>query len=67
PIERHVTLVEGGGKADVVNRLVRREFDRESSKGYRGQTIVFTNSRRRCHELSRQLDYPAAPYHAGLD
>ena len=67
PIERHVTLVEGGGKADVVNRLVRREFDRESSKGYRGQTIVFTNSRRRCHELARRLDYPAAPYHAGLD
>ncbi|MFW5900801.1 MAG: helicase-related protein, partial [Halodesulfurarchaeum sp.] len=34
---------------------------------YRGQTIIFTNSRRRCHEISRKLEYAAAPYHAGLD
>ena len=67
PIERHVTFVDGPEKAGVVDRLVTREFDRTSSKGYRGQTIVFTNSRRRCHELARQLDYAAAPYHAGLD
>jgi helicase len=46
---------------------VKREFDRESSQGYRGQTIIFTNSRRRCHEISRKLEYSSAPYHAGLD
>ncbi|MFB6180066.1 MAG: helicase-related protein, partial [Halorientalis sp.] len=34
---------------------------------YRGQTIIFTNSRRRCHEISRRLEYSSAPYHAGLD
>jgi len=28
---------------------------------------VFTNSRRRCHEISRSLEYDSAPYHAGLD
>ena len=67
PIERHLTFAEGVEKPDVINRLVKREFDRESSKGYRGQTIVFTNSRRRCHEISRRLEYSAAPYHAGLD
>ena len=67
PIERHVTFADAREKVDLTNRLVKREFDRESSKGYRGQTIVFTNSRRRCHEISRQLDYDAAPYHAGLD
>jgi helicase len=67
PIERHVTFADGREKPDVVDRLVRREFDRESSKGYRGQTIVFTNSRRRCHEISRKLAYASAPYHAGLD
>ena len=67
PIERHVTFADSQEKARVANKLVRREFDRESSKGYRGQTIVFTNSRRRCHELSRKLEYDAAPYHAGLD
>ena len=67
PIERHVSFVDGPEKPRIENKLVRREFDRESSKGYRGQTIVFTNSRRRCHEISRKLEYPSAPYHAGLD
>ena len=67
PIERHVTFAEGTEKPDIENKLVRREFDQESSKGYKGQTIVFTNSRRRCHEISRKLDYPSAAYHAGLD
>jgi helicase len=67
PIERHVTFADGQEKPRIENKLVRREFDRESSKGYRGQTIVFTNSRRRCHEISRQLEYSSAPYHAGLD
>jgi helicase len=67
PIERHVTFANGGEKPRIENRLVKREFDRESSKGYRGQTIVFTNSRRRCHEISRKIEYNAAPYHAGLD
>jgi len=67
PIERHVTFATGQEKPDVANKLVKREFDRTSSKGYRGQTIVFTNSRRRCHEISRRLEYGSAPYHAGLD
>ncbi len=67
PIERHVTFASGHEKLDVESSLVRRAFDRTSSKGYRGQTIIFTNSRRRCHEISRQLDYDSAPYHAGLD
>ena len=67
PIERHVTFLESREKLDVENRLVRRAFDTKSSKGYRGQTIIFTNSRRRCHEISRTLEYDSAPYHAGLD
>jgi helicase len=68
PIERHVTFTsDGREKVDVENKLVRRAFDTKSSKGYRGQTIIFTNSRRRCHEISRRLEYASAPYHAGLD
>ncbi len=67
PIERHVTFADGQEKVRVENKLVKREFDTKSSKGYRGQTIIFTNSRRRCHEISRKLEYSAAPYHAGLD
>ncbi|MFB6124830.1 MAG: DEAD/DEAH box helicase [Halanaeroarchaeum sp.] len=67
PIERHVTFADQPEKARIENKLVRREFDRKSSKGYHGQTIIFTNSRRRCHEISRKLEYPSAAYHAGLD
>ncbi|WP_135854851.1 DEAD/DEAH box helicase [Halorussus salinus] len=67
PLERHVTFADGKEKPDIENKLVRREYDSKSSQGYRGQTIIFTNSRRRCHEISRQLEYSSAPYHAGLD
>ena len=37
-----------------------------SSKGFRGQTIVFTNSRKKCHSISQALRIQSAPYHAGL-
>ena len=67
PIERHVTFLDGREKIDVEDKLTQRAFDQKSSKGYRGQTIIFTNSRRRCHEISRKLTYSSAPYHAGLD
>ncbi|AOW79316.1 DEAD/DEAH box helicase domain protein [Halodesulfurarchaeum formicicum] len=67
PIERHVTFADNQEKPRIENKLVRREFDHTSSMGYHGQTIIFTNSRRRCHEISRRLDYASAPYHAGLD
>jgi helicase len=67
PIERHVTFADGREKIDIEKKLVERAFDTKSSKGYRGQTIIFTNSRRRCHQISRKLRYDSAPYHAGLD
>jgi len=67
PIERHLTFADSREKTEIEDRLVKREFDTKSSKGYRGQTIIFTNSRRRCHEISRKLQYDSAPYHAGLD
>ncbi len=67
PIERHVTFADSLEKTAIEKKLVKRAFDRNSAKGYRGQTIIFTNSRRRCHTISRQLEYASAPYHAGLD
>ena len=67
PIDRHVTFADSREKVRIENRLVSREFDDISSKGYRGQTIIFTNSRRRCRQISRKLEYDSAPYHAGLD
>ncbi len=67
PIERHVIFADDREKARVCDRLVRRAYDQTSAQGYRGQSIVFTNSRRRCRELAGRLEYDAAAYHAGLD
>src|SRR5690606_24915058 len=46
--------------------LVEEEYRKVSSKGFHGQTIVFTNSRARCHQVAEQLGPKVAAYHAGL-
>jgi len=66
PIERHLVFVHEGEKLPIINKLVRYEIKRTSSKGYKGQSIVFTNSRARCHRISKALLAKSAPYHGGL-
>ncbi len=66
PIERHLVFAPEHEKKRLIERLVRQEYDRKSSKGFRGQTIVFTNSRRNCEILANGLVIKAMPYHAGL-
>ncbi|RXE57076.1 DEAD/DEAH box helicase [Methanoculleus taiwanensis] len=66
PLERHLLFVERTKKIDFIKQLVAEEFKQRSSKGFRGQTIVFTNSRARCHVVAEALGRKAAPYHAGL-
>ena len=66
PIERHITFSARDRKHEVIDRLVARAFDQRSSKGYRGQSIIFTNARARCHTLANRMDSDAAAYHAGL-
>lgn len=66
PIERHLIFAPEYEKKRLIERLARQEFDKRSSKGFRGQTIVFTNSRRNCHILAEGLSIKALPYHAGL-
>ncbi|MDL5502360.1 MAG: helicase-related protein, partial [Candidatus Methanoperedens sp.] len=66
PIERHLIFAPEYEKKRMIERLARQEFDKRSSKGFRGQTIVFTNSRRNCHMLAKGLSIKALPYHAGL-
>ncbi len=50
----------------MIERLAGQEYNKSSSRGFRGQTIVFTNSRRNCHVLAEGLSIKALPYHAGL-
>ncbi len=66
PIERHLIFAPEYEKKRLIERLARQEYEKSSSKGFRGQTIVFTNSRRNCHVLAEGLVIKALPYHAGL-
>ena len=66
PIERHLVFANEHDKLAIINKLVRYEIKRTSSKGYKGQSIVFTNSRARCHRISKALSTKSAPYHGGL-
>lgn len=65
-LERHLIFIERRQKKPLIKKLVTEEFRHTSSKGYKGQTIVFTNSRARCHEIAEAIGMKAAPYHAGL-
>lgn len=66
PLERHLIFTERKQKISLIKKLTADEFRLKSSKGYRGQSIVFTNSRARCHVIADALGKNAMPYHAGL-
>ena len=65
-LERHLIFAGRKEKIPLIKKLTSSEFQHRSSKGFRGQSIVFTNSRARCHEIAGALGKKAAPYHAGL-
>lgn len=70
PLERHLIFTKSEyEKKDLLGKLSKKEFESKSSKGYRGQTIVFTNSRRKTHQIAQQIEkkgISTAAYHAGL-
>ncbi|MDD1670020.1 MAG: DEAD/DEAH box helicase [Methanomicrobiales archaeon] len=66
PLERHLLFATRKDKIRYEKQLMEREYSVRSSKGYRGQTIIFTNARARCHVIAEALGRKAAPYHAGL-
>ena len=70
PLERHIVFVNGDVQRRLLMRkLVQREFYSTSSKGFSGQTLIFTNSRRKTHKIANFLSgkgINASAYHAGL-
>ncbi len=66
PIDRHMLFVPEHDKLRIMTRLINDEWSKTSSKGHRGQTIIFTNSRANCHALAAALPIKAAAYHGGL-
>lgn len=65
PIERHLIFSSGGEKRKLMRQLAKDAQALRSSTGYRGQTIIFTNSRKNCYALADSIP-GAAAYHAGL-
>ncbi|MDE4908044.1 DEAD/DEAH box helicase [Methanogenium marinum] len=65
-LERHLIFTERKEKIPIIRKMVAEEFKKTSSKGFHGQTIVFTNSRARCHMVAEAVGSGAMPYHAGL-
>ncbi|MCD4703858.1 MAG: DEAD/DEAH box helicase [Methanosarcinaceae archaeon] len=66
PIERHLVFCPENHKIRLMTKLVRDEFKMVSSKGHKGQTLIFTNSRRNCHRIAKALPISSAAYHAGI-
>ncbi|MDO5849348.1 MAG: DEAD/DEAH box helicase [Methanobrevibacter sp.] len=70
PLERHLVYLRNESeKRFLMSKLVKKEYNTKSSRGYRGQTIIFTNSRRKTHQIANYLQNKkinAAAYHAGL-
>jgi archaea-specific helicase len=65
-LERYLLFVERKQKIPTIKQFTTEEYKRTSSKGFRGQTIIFTNARSRCHTIADALGIRAAAYHAGL-
>ncbi len=65
-LERYLIFSEREQKIPTERTLVAEEYNIVSDKGYHGQTIIFTNSRARCHIIAEKIGDGVAPYHAGL-
>ncbi len=70
PIERHlIPCLNEAEKVKIMGWLVKKEYRKVSSFGFKGQSIIFTNSRRTVHDLVDILridGIQADAYHSGL-
>lgn len=65
-LERYLFFLEHKQKIPTIKKLCEQEYRQVSSKGFHGQTIVFTHSRARTHVIADALGPGYAAYHAGL-
>lgn len=70
PLERHIVFLRSEmDKKYLIKDLILKERGIKSTMGYLGQTIIFTNSRRKTHQIADFLSKKrvnAVAYHAGL-
>ncbi|MFW9897351.1 MAG: DEAD/DEAH box helicase [Candidatus Thorarchaeota archaeon] len=70
PIERHLVLcLNETIKLKNIRRLVQTAYSEISSYGFKGQSIIFTNSRKKCENIASYLQNKGLrvrAYHSGL-
>ncbi|HMK53666.1 MAG TPA: DUF5814 domain-containing protein [Methanobacteriaceae archaeon] len=70
PLERHLIFARTEeDKNHWMAQLTRNEYQNRSKKGFHGQSIIFTNSRRKTHSIADYLvkrGIKSSAYHAGL-
>ncbi|MBD3194868.1 MAG: DEAD/DEAH box helicase [Candidatus Lokiarchaeota archaeon] len=70
PIERHLLLCQNEKvKLRYITKLVRSAFSVKSEYGFKGQTIIFTNARKKCESITTYLNNKGIwvrSYHSGL-
>ncbi|WP_371805286.1 DUF5814 domain-containing protein [Candidatus Lokiarchaeum ossiferum] len=70
-LERHLVMcIDENAKMKNMRNIIREEYKTRSSFGFRGQTIVFTNSRKNTEKFAdflRANHVPAYAYHGGLE
>ncbi len=70
PIERHLVLcLNESIKLRNITKLVRAAYSETSTYGFKGQSIIFTNSRKKCESLANYLQnkgLKVMSYHSGL-
>jgi putative ATP-dependent RNA helicase len=70
PLERHLIFTTSEyEKYNIMEKIAKSEYKNISKKGFHGQSIIFTNSRRKTHSITEYLkkrNVNAAAYHAGL-
>ncbi|MFW9999561.1 MAG: DEAD/DEAH box helicase [Candidatus Hodarchaeota archaeon] len=70
PIERHLLLcLNETQKQKYISKLLKAGFSKKSIYGFKGQSIVFTNTRKKCESISAYLQKKGilvSAYHSGL-
>ena len=70
PIERHLLLCSNEvQKGKYIFKLIRSGFSIRSKFGFKGQSIVFTNTRKKCESIAEHLQHKGIlvrAYHSGL-
>jgi helicase len=70
PIERHLLLcLNEVQKNKQISKLVKAAFLKKSKYGFKGQSIIFTNTRKKCENITSHLQergINVSAYHSGL-